>query len=97
MSPELKYYFILTLFIAICAVIIAAPHFPNSDVSQEKNNAAFISMTVIGSVFILPALVWLLMIFKANILKDINYMLRYKRINSSGSLVKTKKHWWNLW
>jgi len=41
MNPEVYYYVGIFVFIAICGVIIAAPHFPGSEVSKDKTMAHF--------------------------------------------------------
>jgi hypothetical protein len=93
MNPELYYYLVLFFFIAIGAVIIAAPHFPGSEVSKEKNNDAFIAMTVVGTIIILPFLYWMIMIFIKTTWSDFQAKKGFRRIRSTGSL-RIKNRWW---
>lgn len=55
-------YIGLLLFIALCCIMIASPHFPNSEVSEEKNNDAFLALTAIGSILVIIALIYIIII-----------------------------------
>jgi len=70
MPPELNYYIILTLVILSGCLMIAGPHFPDSDVSQQINNEAFLALTILGILIIIPASVWMFKIFKATTWSD---------------------------
>ena len=79
MLPELRYYAFLTLIILIGVLIISSPHFPNSSVSQENNNSAFLALTIIGTLIVLPALIWMGKIFKVTTFRDITDKFRSYR------------------
>lgn len=48
--------FIAFLFILIGSLIISSPHFPNSEVSEQKNNDGFLALTIIGAILMLIGL-----------------------------------------
>ena len=85
MHAEVQYYIVLSIFILIGTVMIAAPFFPNSEVSEQNNKSAFLSLIIIGVIIILPSLIWIYKIFKKTTLADIkdyyNYKKSFRRLN----------------
>ncbi len=52
---------IVFLMLVIGILLVASPHFPDSEVSQTKNNDAFLGFTIVGAIFIVCWMVFHLM------------------------------------
>ena len=68
---EYNYYIILSIIIFSCIIMISAPHFPNSEVSEIKNKDAFLSLTIIGVLILIPFLYWAFKIFQTTTFRDL--------------------------
>jgi hypothetical protein len=79
MQSEYYYYIILSILILTGVLMIAGPHFPDSDVSEGKNKDAFIALTVLGVFIIVPLMYWMIKIFKVNTWKDLATLRSLRR------------------
>jgi hypothetical protein len=71
-KSEYYYYIFILLIITIGMIMIASPHFPNSEVSEQNNKDAFIALTTIGTLVIIPFAIWGFKIFKATTYSDLS-------------------------
>ncbi len=75
MQTEYYYYFFLSIIILTGILMIAGPHFPNSSVSQQTNNDAFLALTIVGVLITVPFSIWMFKIFKKTTWVDLkNYL-----------------------
>jgi uncharacterized membrane protein len=85
LSPEAKHYIVLSLIILCGVIMIASPHFPNSQASEQKNNNAFLALTVIGVFVIIPPLIWIFIIFRNTTYQDIKNYLKNRKYHKLAS------------